>query len=321
MAKTVLTAVAGFRADTVDLDSSETARARASRDYLLKQLRTLESSVKDFPKLKGSFVPFGSFARSTKIRPLDDVDVLCLVDGTGTSLVATNIKNTYRLVATPGAPLDKFLGPGQEVNSTRVLNKIRDSLGTITNYRKADVRKTMQAVTLDLSSYPWVFDIVPAVALYRTSDGSLSCYLIPDGKGQWIKTAPQIDAANVTRVNKHHAGQFLPLLRLLKYWNNRPTKPRLASYHFETLAINVFDGAPQFVSLGEGIKYFFGKCQTSVLLSCPDPKGLGPDLDASFDMATNRCGWDSRSVCTVCRGTGHLFGPNSWTSTVTPETD
>ena len=84
MAKTVTEAFRIFRANSVDLESSGTAKARVSRDFLQNQLRELFSKSPDLPSIK-SYCLFGSFARRTKIRPLDDIDLLVVFDGSDIS--------------------------------------------------------------------------------------------------------------------------------------------------------------------------------------------------------------------------------------------
>lgn len=84
MSYTVDISFNAFRANTVDLDSEEVKRARASRDYLVGQINILANNDGTFPRLAGYYKPFGSFARSTKIRPLDDIDLLLACNGKGT---------------------------------------------------------------------------------------------------------------------------------------------------------------------------------------------------------------------------------------------
>jgi len=116
---------------------------------------------------------------------------------------------------------------------------------------------------------------------------SIAYYLIPDGTGEWMRTDPRVDSTNITRVNLRHDGKFLPILRLLKYWNNRTNnKPRLPSYYFETIVMKVFDYAPVTSGIPEGIKYFFTWGPGYLQGSCVDPKGLGPNLDASVSWET-----------------------------------
>jgi hypothetical protein len=85
MPSTVGSAFNSFRTNTVDLTANDTQKARSSRDYLFEQIKSLAQNNADFPRLGGGYLSFGSFARKTKIRPLDDVDVLVLLNGRGTT--------------------------------------------------------------------------------------------------------------------------------------------------------------------------------------------------------------------------------------------
>lgn len=289
MPYTVRGAFDAFRKTTVDLDSMVTATARSSRDYLYSQLKGLADKDASFPRLTGEFRPFGSFARRTRIRPLNDIDFLVALVGRGTtSTQSSGDPYTYWLkIDDSTAPLNAFRDEYGYVSSIKVLNKIKSSLATVPNYSRAEIKRNMQAVTLKLLSYDWVFDIVPAVPI-SNSFGGTAYYLIPNGRGDWIRTDPRIDDANATRLNTQHSSQFLPTVRILKYWNGRTTKPVLTSYYFETLALKVFDYAPAISSFPTAVKYFFDTCPIYLASSCPDPKGLGPALDAGVDAETKR---------------------------------
>lgn len=282
---TVWSAFNDFRQNMVDLPTDTTDKARVSRDYLFDQITRLAYNNTDFPRLYNgnrSFVPFGSFARKTKVRPLDDIDVLVLMNGYGTYEYQLTIGSSCRLgISEPSSHLLQFVDETGYVNSTRVINRIKLHLFSISNYQKADLKKNMQAVVLNLKSYPWVFDIVPAVPM--GNNGVINYYLIPDGYGNWIRTDPRLDARNITAVNSKHNGKFLGLMRLLKYWNNRAYyKPRLGSYYFETLVIKVFSSLwAEITDYPNAIRYFFEQCPTYLMTSCPDPKNLGGNLDAN----------------------------------------
>ena len=47
------------------------------------------------------------------------------------------------------------------LNSTKLLNLLKNELSKINNYKKANIHKNKEAVTLKLKSYKWNFDIVP----------------------------------------------------------------------------------------------------------------------------------------------------------------
>lgn len=282
MPYTVWGAFDAFRKNTVDLVADEVSRALTSRDRLIDQIKTLAKTDATFPRTGGEALPFGSFARKTKIRPLDDVDLLLLLHGRGTQATSSpNDPYVYWLkIQDDAAALSVFGDVHGYVNSTRILNRIKSSLSTIPNYSKADIHRNMQAVTLQLKSYVWNFDIVPAVPI---DDGT---YLIPDGHGEWIRTDPRIDQASITRVNGQHKGEFVRVVRLLKYWNRRTHKPRLPSYYLETLALKVFDNVTPIFDYPTAIKRFFDHAPIYLILDCPDPKELGPALDANIDWET-----------------------------------
>lgn len=288
MPYTVWGAFDKFRKDTVDLEPDITKKARASRDYLFDKLKLLDRNNIGFPELSGDYLSFGSFARKAKIQPLDDIDTLIVLKGQGTREVQVpHSYFTQRLEVTDRfSPLSIFVNESGYVNSTKVLNSIKSHLLSVINYRQAVIKKTMQAVTLNLKSYPWEFDIVPAVPVADIYGKKIIYYLIPNGLGNWIRTDPRIDSKNITDVSVKHPNKFLPTIRLLKYWNSRTHKPRLSSYYFETLAIKVFQNASQINDFPQAIEYFFERCPYYLGTSCPDPKGLGPNLDTEVGLNT-----------------------------------
>ena len=167
MVYTVWGAFDWFRNNVIDLNSDQVKKARASRNYLFDQLKLIEQNEASFPKLYGSQLPFGSFSRSTKIRPLNDIDVLELLNGYQTE-VNQSQSDPYEYwlrIKDQSAPLAKFPDGYGYVNSIKILNKFRDSLSKVANYKKAEIHRMQQAVTLSLSTYPWVFDLVPLFPL------------------------------------------------------------------------------------------------------------------------------------------------------------
>lgn len=74
MVRTVNEAFNVFVIDYVNLDSDETKLARNSRDWLLSQIYSFPYKDDKFPRLYSQKdIFFGSFARRTKKRELDDI--------------------------------------------------------------------------------------------------------------------------------------------------------------------------------------------------------------------------------------------------------
>jgi hypothetical protein len=312
MPYTVWGAFDRFRKDAVDLNPTITDRARSSRDYLFYQLKRLAQNNVGFPRLLGEYISFGSFARKAKIQPLDDIDVMVLLNGEGTEEVPSpnsNFTNSLR-IKDSSATLSKFTDGYGYVNSTKVLNSIKNHLFLVSSYKNAEIKKTMQAVTINLKSYDWVFDVVPSVPVVDYL-GQIHYYLIPDGMGNWIRTDPRIDAENITKVSLIHNRKFLPLIRLLKYWNRRVHKPRLSSYYFETLVIKTFQYSPLITDFPNAINYFFDCCPSYLRASCPDPKNLGSGLDASIDKTTKEKVINAMSEASSFAGYALMYEANS----------
>ncbi|RGN05353.1 SMODS domain-containing nucleotidyltransferase [Segatella copri] len=233
MAYTVNAAFAQFIQDEVELDKMQTKTARNSRDWLLSNIENLAQNKK-IPRLYGGkSINHGSFARNTKIRPLDDIDLMVCYSGTGGVYHIVEENECYTISFSNGIQVLSNLCDEQGMlNSRKVIENLKGALADISGYAKADIHRNQEAATLQLTSYPWNFDIVPC--FITTSD----FYLIPDGKGNWKKTDPRIDQQRITKINQTNNGQLLGLIRLMKYWKKKKWGNRISSYMFETMILD-----------------------------------------------------------------------------------
>lgn len=277
MATTVNGAFLEFNKDIINLDSEKTKKARISRDWLIKQLNNLPIKVNDFPILyEEKHIKFGSFARNTKIRPLDDIDLLLVLNGSGGTHYELPFQNNTHTIHIPEESkiLRKLCNEDETLNSIKVVNKIVSSLNQIEHYKNAEKHRRQEAATLSLNSYEWNFDIVPA---FYTTD---NFYLIPDGKGNWKKTDPRIDQDNVTTINQKHNGQILQLIRILKYWQKRPTMPTISSYLFEVIVLTFFNSKNKIADyIDFNVRDFWFYFKDAIYASFPDPKGFQGELN------------------------------------------
>lgn len=281
MPYTVPTAFTNYRSQIVDLDAEQVKTARKSRDYLKEQLKSIAKSVPNFPQTQGETIDFGSFSRKTKVRELDDIDFLFLVSA-GTGSKALQIEFNRYNVTIPDKTCPTWIYTNDDdltLNSRKILTKIRNSLDGVHNYQKAEIKYTGEAVVLELKSYPWRFDIVPAVPV-SDGNGGRSYYLIPDGQGTWKRTDPRRDKTNITTANTYHNGNLIPVIRIIKYWNAKYYDvPKISSYFLETLLINGFSIYQPLPSVRGSIKVAFDVLHSGILNFCPDPKGLEDNLD------------------------------------------
>lgn len=289
MAETVNEAFSIFLKDCVNLDSEETKTARKSRDWLFGQISSFQSD-ETFPKSNPDFdISFGSFARRTKKRRLDDIDIMiCLWAFSG---VYSGDLNDITIAVHQDSPLITFCNDySNTLNSTKIINKIIKKCATVSQYRKAELKRNGAAAVLSLQSYDWCFDIVPCFMTATEYDGR-DYYLIPNGYGNWKKTDPRIDRNRVKQINQFHAGNVLNVIRIIKYWNKRATMPSIGSYLLETIILDYYamrpesDKASDYVNLEipRVLQYIADHIRSIIY----DPKKIQGDI--------NNLSWDDRS--------------------------
>jgi hypothetical protein len=275
MATSVNSAFNEFNNDIVNLLKDRTDKARTSRDWLFTQLNGLDSKEDlDFPlKNESKHVNFGSFQRKTKIRELDDVDLMFCFTANGATY--TKYSTNHYKINTPNAGQRlKNLSDSDILNSRRVVNKVKNSLSQIGQYKSAELHSRGEAATLSLNSYEWVFDIVPCFFT------DIDLYLIPDGNGDWKPTDPRIDQKRVTDANQTKDGRTLQLIRILKYWNRRNSTYTIGSYLFENIVINFANSKTELSQwIDFDIKDFLYYLSSAILNTVNDPKGYQGDLN------------------------------------------
>jgi len=287
MATTVIQAFNEFLADSVNLDPLIVPQARSSRDWLFAQLRKLHERHDDFPlPYEEKDMMYGSFARKTKIRDLDDIDLICTLHAEGSHYGEWAGE---LIITTPStARLWRYCDDGtNRLNSRKVINTFVRRLSDVPQYRKAEIHRNGSAAVLGLTSYSWHFDIVPGFFTAQDAYG-LTYYIIPNGQGGWMKTDPRIDRDRISQINQYHSGHVLDIIRVLKYWNRRPTMPSASSYLLECIILDHFEAlrseASQWVDveIASVLQYI----SSAILGSIQDPKRIQGDI--------NLLGWEDR---------------------------
>lgn len=218
-----------------------------------RRLRALLESGTIGGSIQHSFL-IGSYARRTVVAPIDDIDIVFQIDPRHWN---------------KGWPLRP--DPASVIGTFHRAIKYR--------YGESAVRKQRRSVGLLMSRR--AIDVVPALATDK--DG---VYLIPDvDEEAWIKTAPQLHAEAITAINQENQGLVVPLIKLVKVWNQcLPSTVRLKSYAIETLVSHFVDGYG-ITDLGDGLHDFF-----DFLVHCGPIGGPHPQLrwDEDLDVSLGR---------------------------------
>jgi len=280
MASTVNQAFTEFLRESVNLHPDDSVGAKASRAWLRGQLHSFSEKDSLCPlAYQDVDIDYGSFERRTKIRPLDDVDLIHGLSADEAYYTAYS-NSDVRITTAPGSRLARYChADGSLLNSRRVINKIISMLNDVPQYEDAAERDGVSA-RLVLASYDWSFDIVPGFFTKPAGDGR-TFYVIPNGVGHWMLTDPRLDRSRVVRVNQAHQGKALNVVRLLKYWNRRPTMPSVPRYAFETLICDYLE--QRVTVLGNYVDLeiapALGYISSAIYSAIWDPKGIEGDLN------------------------------------------
>lgn len=238
MAITVKNCFEEFMRDYVNLDPEVTEDARSSRDNLLKNIAEFSGNDGFFYLCEEYNIQFGSFARKTKCRELDDIDLMIGIHAHGATYWSSDPWDSITITAgTDSSAQMECANEDGTLNSTKVVNQFKKRIENVRDYSRSEVKRSGEAVVLNLVSKEWSFDIVPCFHTVKESDGK-SYYLIPNGSGKWKKTDPRIDRNEVQKINQRLDGKVLELIRLAKKWNKAKKARTIPSYLLETLVLN-----------------------------------------------------------------------------------
>jgi hypothetical protein len=216
-------------------------QASTSQIYLRNILRNRAGQNGSLPQLlanEDSDFLGGSFARHTKIWPLDDIDLYMPLDGGGLSYT-NNFQRLPFTIVSDGVvtrlTLDQWQTGGY-VDSKKVLRAFKDSLKP--TYPNSELDADGHCVKLGTTiaatedSDGLGFDVVPCFLL-RPDDHSEDIYLVPDGASGWMKSNPRKDTDICLELNQFHQSTYRRAVRLVKQWNSVVLNNSIKSYYIE----------------------------------------------------------------------------------------
>ena len=275
-----------FLSHKVNLVSDRVETARTSRDNLIDNISQLCDKGELPKQYEQMILHFGSFARRTKIRPLDDIDIMFCLSGNGGFYTEIMPNSLYTIRMPDGLAIyNELTDINGNLNSRKLINRFISKLENVNDYSKAELHRNQEAVTLQLRSYEWNYDIVPC--FFANED----FYLIPDGNGNWKKTDPRIDNSRMNRIDMkckkgNNKGKDLhTFIRLMKYWKNQKWTTDVGSYMFEQMILNYADVYGMKSSWQENVSQCLDYLSRFIFYQVNDPKGMQGDLN-SLDLAT-----------------------------------
>lgn len=229
----------------LELTPNESNKASQQCEFLRASLREQLNVERDFIS--------GSYARSTAIRPLDDIDLFLV--------------------------LGKQHAPLQQASPDGVLRLVQRAIKRIYPTAELPIRQN-RSVHIAFAGTGIGYDVVPAFA-----EGAY--YLIPDrDSGRWIRSNPERHQVLSTAANEAANKKLKPLVKVAKHWNRRQPAKAVRSFHLEVMAGGILRGFTG--SYAEGLAHLFAGLASAVMGRCPEPAGLGADLDSDLSAAERR---------------------------------
>lgn len=276
------TALHEFLEKEINLTQVSISQGSKSHNYIRSILLNRRETDSSFPWLLDEDFLSGSYSRATKLHPLNDIDVMMVLDGAG--LIPVGLNETHYVIGNPEglhSPAHQHLGYDNLLNSSSILTTFEKSIKQ--SHPNSSIKKNGQAVNIQLDAYGLGIDIVPCFHIKPLDNTQKDFYYIPIGNGNpgWLKTNPKIDNTISTRLHEKHNRKLKAIIKLLKYWNREKNNDRIKSYHLESIAWYVFHNhQSQVTSITEGIKYFFTNARTYLEKPLPDATGIGEPVDA-----------------------------------------
>lgn len=195
----------------------------------------------------------GSYSRNTAIRPLHDIDLFIVLES----------------IASP-----------PPTSPDAVLKQVRQALKDEWPHKELPILQK-HSVHLEFSEKAIEFDVVPAF-----EQSGQKAYFIPERRDErhterWIRTNPRLHQERSTEANEQAGKKLKPLLKAVKHWKRRHSSLPVGSFHLEVMSYSAFPQPPQGGYL-ECLEALFSHLGRQVLLPCPDPSGLGPNVDGEM---------------------------------------
>lgn len=275
--------------EEINLSASHISQGSTSHTHIRDLLANKSQTDNKFPWLMEGDYLSGSYARGTKLHPLDDIDVMIVMDGAG--LFPTDkgaaLSTHYIRGNALGqrSPIHGHIGINGQLDSRVILSLFQKALAE--RFPGSVIKKNGQAVNVCFSSYGLGIDVVPCFHIVPHSTQDREMYYIPLGNGtaDWLKTNPKTDEAISDLLHNKHDKRLKSIIKLLKYWNREKNAGRISSYHLETMAWHVFHAHPSKIgSLEEGIIYFFENARPHLVGPCEDLTGLGEPVDRNLSF-------------------------------------
>lgn len=254
-ALTIAGAFSTFLEANINITRGTRSRASTSHNHLREFLADEAYRDEYFPRVlsvEDSDFLGGSFARHTKIWPLDDIDIYFPLDGMGFNYFVDGSVQPYTVVSDDVVDVNPLLTGGVRWMDGPYLSskKLINGFAKVLRRHYPDtttVRRVGEAINVRLTvgegenNDGFGFDVVPCFSVKPQNAWEQHFYLIPDGEDGWIKTNPRYDKEMSDQLHRANARTLRRGVKLFKWWNDKFLGGAVASYYAELAVMLAFD--------------------------------------------------------------------------------
>lgn len=214
-----------FIKEEITLDQKDISESAKSREWFLTKIKNKIDEKEKEPILykPQPFLYFGSYFKGTKVKNVDEYDILVIIDsntgqfkdkngniigdGLGSAIPNHKYDNKYKKSDGSG------ISPSKQLNwLKKIVEEVVESYGGTAPIRNG------QAITARIESKDINIDLVPAGIFQHTEDSDKIFYDIPKGNinNGWILTDPKQDIGLINELAKTK-DNFRDIIRLIKY--------------------------------------------------------------------------------------------------------
>jgi len=233
----------------INISKGIRSEASTSQQHLRSFLKAERNNDQAFPRvlsIKDNNFLGGSFARHTKVWPLDDVDIYFPLDGYGLYYYQWGSVAPYAVVSDGILNYNPVLNfrwtEGGYISSRKLITEFAKVLGR--HYpNTTKVKADGQAVNIQMKKCETKdedglgFDVVPCFRLQPHDVTKSHFYLIPNGYGGWIHTNPKTDTLYADKLQRMNNETYRKVVKLMKYWNKERAKGIISSSYYIELTI------------------------------------------------------------------------------------
>lgn len=197
----------------------------------------------------------GSHARGTAIRQYSDLDLMVVLRK------------------------EEALWGGALVSSDTLIRRVLDELRG--RFTTTDIRRDGLAATIDFGSTKQSMDVVPAIFSRFDKNGARPVFQIPDGRGGWLETSPQVHDRYFAQAREASGNKLRKVSQLIKWWKHaRASSLPIGSFYVDMVLSErrVCTGVKTY---GQCLFEFFDALAASRCAALLDPCGISGRISAT----------------------------------------